>query len=127
MEKVGENNPARFVLLKVNVTSNLFLKVSTSKLFVPIGILLVLILVEKPSTVLLAPLTSKNVFCSKIVLTSPFTVQINCPSDLIIATGVRPEERLQAKASKVEVALSPVAYLLYAKSSVTMVCRSLGK
>ena len=35
--------------------------------------------------------------------------------------------RLQAKASKVEVPLSPVAYLIYARSRVIIICRPLGK
>ena len=41
----------------------------------------------------------------------------------LISTGVR----LQAKASKVRVLLSPVVYLICARSSVIIVCRPLGK
>ena len=37
---------------------------------------------------------------------------------LLIVTGVRPED---------EVPLSPVAYLMYARSNVIIVCQPLGK
>ena len=42
-------------------------------------------------------------------------------------TGVSPKDSKRAIASKVELPLSPVAYLIYARLSFIIICQALGK
>ena len=50
-----------------------------------------------------------------------FNKLVHTMAFILIATCFRPEDCKQKQASKVEVPLSPVAYLMYARSSVIIV------